>query len=223
MEVRQCLGLIFTKASNLAGLKSSISEINKTDIREMILSNFKNLSLEEIDYAFRIDRYGTNGEPTPHYQLFNAEYVSMVLNRYKTWLRTIRGNYNLPIAKPAKEKALTEDEKTLIIVNGTIDCFEEFTANGYIPQGKAYVYDFLFEHGLLPKHTKRFREKIKRKAIKKRYQSRENPNVERRHVRSILLQIQNKKDGQKVRCKEIILETFFRKLIAQGKTIHDVL
>jgi len=221
--LQQGLSMIFTKSCNLIGLKDPISNINKLDIVEMILSRFKGLSLEEIDYAFRIDRYGNHGEPTPHYQLFNSEYVATVLGKYKNWLRKTRENNNLPISKPTEEKALTEDEKAMLIVNGIIECFEEYSTTGCIPVGKAYVYDILYKRGLFPVHTKRFREHIKRKAIRKRYKSRENPNTDRKSLKSILLQIQSKQSNQTVLCKEIILGTFFKKLIAQGKTISDVL
>jgi len=190
---------------------------------EMILNRFKGFSLEEIAYAFRIDRYGNHGEPTPHYQLFNAEYVSTVLGKYKNWLRKTRVNNNLPISKPTEEKALTEDEKEMLIVNGIIECFEEYSTTGCIPVGRIYVYEILRKRKLFPKHTKRFREHIKRKAIRKRYKSRENSNTDRKSFKSLLLQIQNKQNNQTVLCKEIILGTYFRKLIAQGKTIRDVI
>jgi len=222
-NLQQGLSMIFTKVCNLIGLKDPISNNNKIDIVEMIISRFKGLSLEEIDYAFRIDRYGDHGEPTPHYQLFNAEYVSTVLGKYKNWLRKTRVSNNLPISKPTEEKALTEDEKAMLIVSGIIECFEEYSTTGCISVGKIYVYDILYKRGLFPAHTKRFREHIKRKAIRKRYKSRENSNTDRKSLKSLLLQIQSKQNNQTVLCKEIILGTYFRKLIAQGKTISDVL
>jgi len=221
--LQQGLSMIFTKVCNLIGLKDPISNNNKIDIVEMIISRFKGLSLEEIDYAFRIDRYGDHGEPTPHYQLFNAEYVSTVLGKYKNWLRKIRENNNLPISKPTEEIAITEDKKAMRNLNGIIECFEKYSTTSCIPAGNIYVYGLLHERELFPKHTKRFRELIKRKANRKRYKSRENSNTDRKSLKSILLQIQNKQNNQTVLCKEIILETYFRKLIAQGKTISDVL
>jgi len=221
--LQQGLSMIFTKACNLIGLKNPISKNNKQDIVDMILSRFKGLSLEEIDYAFRIDRHGNNGEPTPHYQLFNAEYVSTVLGKYKNWLRKTRVSNNLPISTPTEEKALTEDEKAMLIVSGIIECFEEYSTTGCIPVGKIYVYGILHDRELFPVHNKRFKEHIKRKAIRKRYKFRENSNTDRKSLKSILLQIQSKQNNQTVLCKEIILETYFRKLISQGKTISDVL
>ncbi|AVR46772.1 hypothetical protein C7S20_16720 [Christiangramia fulva] len=217
------LSVIFTKASNMVGIKDPISPNNKQDILELILSRFGGLSLEEIDYAFKIDRYGTHGEPTPHFQLFNAQYVSTILIKYKVWLRNIRGNNNLPISKPIEKKSMSEVEKALLVLNGIIECFEEFKISGKIPYGKAYVYDVLYKRGLLPIHTKRYREKIKRKAIKRRYKSKEKKHVDRKELKSILHKIQIGQNNQKIQCKEIVLETFFKKLNSLNKTIEEVL
>ena len=80
----QMIGFILTRASVFAGFKYKIDNANKKDIKEMILMKWKILSLEEIEYAFKLDRYSPN--PVAHYQLFNANYVHKVLHNYYEWL-----------------------------------------------------------------------------------------------------------------------------------------
>lgn len=219
--LQQGFSMIFTKAANLIGLKDPISQINKLDIVEMIMSRFKSLSLEEIDYAFRLDRY--SGEPVQHFQLFNAEYVGKVLHRYREWLRNTRANNNLPMAKKSEPKELSPEEKELLVINGAIECFEDFKTLKEIPLGKTYVYDYLYEKKLLPSHTPAFRERVKRQAIKQLYKSKENPNKDRREIKSILQEVQFRKNNLKVQCKNLVLQEYFNRLLAEGKSLDEVL
>lgn len=86
----------------------------------MVLTRFQNLSVEEIDYAFKMDRY--SGEPVPHFQLFNAEYVAKVLKKYQDWILKTRQQNNLSISKgieskqPSLEEILENRKKFLKIV-----------------------------------------------------------------------------------------------------------
>lgn len=90
---RAGLGYIFAKTAILTGFKGEIPEINKEDITDLLFTRFSTISLNELSYAFKIDRHGYHGEPTPHYQLFNAEYVSKVLNKYLQYKQIIK---NIP-------------------------------------------------------------------------------------------------------------------------------
>ena len=219
--LQQGLSMIFTRASNLIGLKDPISNINKLDIVEMILSRYKGLSLEEIDYAFRLDRY--SGESVSHYQLFNAEYVGKVLHKYRVWLRTTRANNNLPLSQRKKPVELTEEEKQITVINGIVDCFEEFKVSKEIPVGRTWVYDYLYDKKLLPAHTSIFREKIRRNAIKQLHNEKNHVEKDGRKIRAILREIQAGKKELKVRCKVLVLKEYFSRLIAQEKEITDQL
>lgn len=84
------LGYIISRTATLSGFKGEIPEINKDDISELLLTRFKTISLNELNFAFKLDRHGYHGEPTQHYQLFNAEYVARVLNRYLKYKNEIR-------------------------------------------------------------------------------------------------------------------------------------
>ncbi len=221
VEVREGLGIIFVRAVNLLGIKEKISQINKEDIRDMILLKFKSFSLEEIDYAFKLDRW--SGEPIQHFQLFNSEYVAKVLTKYKNWLRETRANNNLPLEAKQEKPKMSDEEKQIIVINGIIDCFEDFKENETIPIGKTYIYDYFFEKGALPVHTQTFKQNIKRKASKWMYENRLNLNKDRKTNRQIINDIKSGKNQMKTKCKEIVLKTFFHKLIATNTKIQDVL
>lgn len=88
------LGFIFARVAILSGFKGEIPDINKEDITDLLLTRFKTISLNELNFAFKIDRHGYHGEPTSHYQLFNAEYVANVLNKYLNYKQMIRNKPN---------------------------------------------------------------------------------------------------------------------------------
>ena len=213
-ELKQGLGMIFVKVANLAGLKDPISDINKQDIRDMVISRYQNLSLEEIDYAFKMERYGALGEKTQHFQLFNADYVSTVLNKYKAWLKEMRVANNLKLSAAKKdESGPSETEKQFLIVNGIIDCFENFQATKEIEVGRLWIYDHFYEKGHLPHHGKRFREKIRRKAVKSIYKL-SNVDKADRELQRVIKKIQQGENDVRSKSKEIVLRTFFSKVDA---------
>lgn len=80
------IAIIFTRLAVFSGLKEDIHSAIKQDIMNGIYANFNNLSLEEIEFAFSMDRDGAFGEPTQHYQFVNREYVGRVLRKYLKWI-----------------------------------------------------------------------------------------------------------------------------------------
>jgi len=162
-DLSYSFAFLFVRIANLLGLKEPISDINKQDIKEMILSRFGGLSLEEVDYAFKLERYGEYDERTHHYQLFNAEYVSTILNKYKKWLKSIRTEKNITnMVEPVTN--YTEEEKERLIDSGVKNCFEQYKKTGDIITGYLWVYDYFFEGGYLPEHNPEFRKATKEKA-----------------------------------------------------------
>src|SRR5690606_23850972 len=160
-EVRAYLGFIFTKAANLAGFKNPISDINKNDIRQMVMTQYSGLSLEEIDYAFMYDRY--SGEPIEHFQLFNAVYVSKVLKRYKKYITQIKFDNNIPLSEPRNEKTYTEEEKAKIHEEYLLMVYDELIKNKYCDSAH------LLWDKIRNKHGKRYEilERLKKIQIKK--------------------------------------------------------
>lgn len=213
--VGSLLSITFTKAANLAGVKSSIDQINKDDIAKMVTTVFSGMSIEEIDYAFQMERYGQLGEKTKHFDLFNADYVSNVLNKYRKWLVETRFKKNIPISRqlPEQSETLKKEDQDKIVTSGVIRCFETFKSTGTIDPGFGYVYDYFYEMGVFPKHDNRFREKIRRKAarnIHKRKDSIDNING---NISKEIIEIKKGNNPMKFEKKRIVLITYFNKLI----------
>lgn len=217
--VSQGLSMLFTRIANLSGIKDPISQFNKTDIAEMILMRFKGLSLEEIDYAFKLERYGVYSSKTKHYQLFDADYVSTVLEKYKQWLKQTRVENNIPIAITTtqnQQKELTPKEKETVLKLGLERVYHEYKTFKTIPVGVNYLYNYLFDKKEI-NPTADYRKKTRQQAIS---------NLNPTHKNEILkaLDALNGKSNRKPKeeaiqneCKRIALKDYFDNLIKKER------
>lgn len=156
--------MMLVRITVLAGIKNEIDDLNKQDIAKMILRRFKTLSLNDIYFAFEKERYGEYETKTSHFQLFNADYVSEVLNKYKNWKRTMKVEHNISAPLLQAENTISEQEKEGIVAQGVERMFEEYKLNKSVPVGCAYIYDYLVAKGQIQKAEGKEREQIMFKA-----------------------------------------------------------
>ncbi len=161
------LGVLITKIANLSGLKSEIAQINKEDIVDLILDYNKHLSLEEIYFAFKLERYNQYSEKSNHYELFGAEYVSEVLKKFKYWkIKNIKEHK--PVFKSLSKKLKpTAEQNQKAYENAILECLLEVSSTGQLPEGKLYLYYELHKRKELPLHTIVFKERVKKAVLKK--------------------------------------------------------
>lgn len=213
VDINQGFAMLFTRISNLIGIKEEISAINKTDISEMIVMRFKGLSLEEIDYAFKLERYGAYDDKTGHFQLFNAEYVSTILLKYKKWLQKTRFENNIPLVLEQKKVIeISEEEKEKFVLEGLKNSFELYQTEGsFDGVGRLYLYEYLYDKNLLPK-DKQTKDLVMKHAVK---------NIERKRKAALnkfekaKFEIYTRKKENTsvviVECKRISIVRFFDK------------
>jgi hypothetical protein len=135
----------------LSGIKDPMDDITKQDIREMILMRFKGLSFDEIGYAFKKERYGDLGTRTEHFQLFDAKYVSVVLDKFVKWKKDKIVQHNLN-SKKMEEEEISEEEKEFIMAEAIDRLKKEVKINGGIGVNSicVHVYDHMDAKGMLP-------------------------------------------------------------------------
>lgn len=128
-EFKNLLGAVLVKISILAGIKGEIDDFTKQDISKMILTAFKELSFEELHKAFEMERYGQYDDKTEHFQLFDSNYISQVLKKYKNWKVREKNELNLSI--PRLEHKTSEFEKSEIRENLLRCIFNEIAETGF--------------------------------------------------------------------------------------------
>ena len=187
---------------------------------EMLLAKYKNISIEEIIEAFKMERYGKLGDRVAHFQLFNAEYVSKVLDLYKKWLQETKIKKNImPEIKESEE--ISEQEKQTIIYLGLMACWEDFVNGNGIIDGYSWVYDWFFERGALPKHTNEFKRGIDKRAIEY-IKSEWQKCPQTMSVKNYLKELQGS-GTLVVICKKIILSDLFETYKSKPKSFVDIL
>ena len=156
---------IVVKASNLAGVKEEIPQNNKDDIWELITTKYRNLTFEEIEYAFKMERFGDLPPRSEHFQIFGAEYVSKILDKFKEWRRGKRVDSDAPIALVEKTPLTTEQEKQALMCANMLNYWEEHNTKNPLSEGSHTVFDRLVEKELIgspdnPLHKKYYQRRM---------------------------------------------------------------
>lgn len=146
------IGVLFaiawSKICGLAGIKSEQDDFVIEDITRMIFYAYSDLTIEEIYKAFELERYGVYENKTEHFQLFNAEYISTVLKKYKAWKYNIKKQHNIsPTMQNTTE--ISEEEKDAIVEKGVNRFYEEYKATKTIEDPSEYIFDHLIKKGLI--------------------------------------------------------------------------
>lgn len=221
-------GLIMVKIINHLGIKNAVTESEKEDIKEFILMRFKSLSLNEIEYAFKLERYSLYESKSSHYQLFNTDYVSMILNKYIQWKRKINFKNNL-IAKSKNEKEVSNQEKKQLEFQAVNKSLEYFIEHRSVDLNRIYVYDILDKLGYMPTNNEEKRKiKVDAQLILEKDLTREKENKksnsidEKRQFDRVLEDVKNGISPKIIiKCKELVLSKFYRDLTLEKNRLNQ--
>ena len=192
----------------------------------MIKIKFSVMSLEEIDYAFKLERFGEYPERSEHFQLFNSEYVSSVLGKYRSWLMEKRRAHNIPFALVENTKdEISQEQKEAAKRKGIIDNYNFYLETGTIGEGRLWSYPILFEKNLLPYHGKEMKAKTLAIAVSRMKMeiSRDNySSKKRKEIKHIIKKAESGENKLKSECQKIILEGFYRKIKLDGTNFEKI-
>lgn len=222
-EFKKQLAIVLTKINAQMGIKHEISPIYKTDISEMILSRFKNLSLNELEYAFKLERFGEFDDRTDHYHDFNTVYCSTILAKYVEWKRNVKIKHK--ISNEIEEKEASEEEKKYWTDKAVRSCLEHFIENRDVGECRAHVYDILYDMDYLSKDVE-FKKKMYQQAVEVlefEYSNKKPSNLkEKKTFKTVLEQIKLPKNEKVViKAKELVLNKFFRELTANKNDFEN--
>lgn len=152
------VGYRATNESERGYLVVRVAEILKRYYDYLTMRDFK--MAFEMSITGELDDYlpkGRDGQADRgHYQQFNAEYVCKILNAYKYRRAAVlkKANDAMP---PEPEKPITPEQAKELRNRTKCDCiqaFEQFKANGYMPDispiGEMLYYEILTDAGLAP-------------------------------------------------------------------------
>lgn len=166
MDLRKALILVAkdvgyrsTSEADMAYLVVRVAEILKRYYRVLTMRDFR--MAFEMSITGELDEYLPKGRDgmadRGHYQQFNAEYVCKILNAYKYRRAAVlkKANDAMP---PEPEKPITPEQAKELRNRTKQDCinaFEQFKANGYMPDispiGEMLYYELLTDAGLAPR------------------------------------------------------------------------
>ena len=228
------LSVTWLKICMLCGIKQNQSSEVWQDITNLIFSYYSDLTVEEIYKAFELERFNEYKERSKHFQLFNSEYVSDVLKKYKEWKQNTKIEHN--ITKPENTPLLpsiSDSQKEEILVKGIVRVFSEYKQTKILPEPNTHIFDELLSRGLIlgantPKLEKYYAEKMEQAKLELKKELEINKigsgYIQRKTIAREIEQIlQGKSNRIVVKTKKIVLKEYFDKLIEQGIEIKTKL
>ena len=183
-------------------------------LNEFIKASNFNLTIEEIKHAFNLF---VQGEFTlkPMQQL-NAVVFGQVMKEYKTYkiekLRVYRQKKQL---NQNKKAIPSKQEQGKMLDEAIINLYLEYKNTGTITGITSHIYDYLYNQGKLPQHTKEFKLIIFKKAqsiAKSEQMTHASKSIEmHRNLKNILTKIEaGKFDGLKTISKRLVIIEYFK-------------
>ncbi|MFH6944651.1 hypothetical protein [Flavobacterium sp. FlaQc-50] len=219
-EITFLVGAALLKSAVQLGLKD-IDNLHKPDILKAIFSHYQDLTLEEIYKAFELERYGMYDTKTEHFQLFNAEYVTTILKKYRAFKHRIKSENHISNNENSSTE-ITPEEKEAIVSNGINRVFNEFKETKTIDGPTEYIFDFLVEKGKIktkgkPAVADYYQDKINeaKEQLKKENEiknSSSSSSLERKNLKSDIANIISGTSPKIIiRAKRNILLEYFKK------------
>ena len=144
-------------------------------------------------------------EPIPNY--FDRILLGKIVAAYKS--------QNKPKPKKMEEYNYTDEEKEFILIEAVDRAKKEYKHTGDISEPYTHIYDYLYQQGQLPKHTKEFRDRItaEAKEIAKEmvtYEANQDYDLYR-HLKTTLAKIEDGSHGRlKSIAKKLVLIEYFK-------------
>ena len=231
-EINQILlWQIMGQISAFAGIKDVITNLDKVDIIRMIYNTYSDLTATEIIKAFELERYSQYEVKTEHFQLFNAEYVSTILKKYKQWRTNVKILHNLT-AGEVKTESVDQEAIDKILIEGIINRYDNYIVTKEMISPFSHLFDYLYEKNIIKKPTtpslesyyskvnKRAEEQIREELVSKKSISREEKRDFARQFNDV---INKKSNDVLVRAKLIVLQDFFNDIYLNGKNLEKIL
>lgn len=224
-HTKPVLGAIFTSASALAGIKDGVQDLVKKDLIDLVFQRFSNLSIEEIYYAFKLERQLAYPTKTEHYQFFSTEYVAEILSKYREYKQEKMRIHNINL--PKKEIALpprNEKEDSFEFLKW---CYSEWKQTGKLPYGATIIYPMLYKMGVLPPHTEQYREQVHNMAINQlKHQQAEKRTLENRKewkvITQLLKNIDTNSGAYKNATRSIVMKDFFKNVKTKKLDLREL-
>ena len=242
IDIQVLLWSMMVKISALSGLKTAITDFDKTDIVKILFTSFNDLSAEEIYKAFELERYGeysmlclttkeTIRNKTEHFQLFNADYVGEILRKYKEWKRIIRTQHNIGTQLPElPEMSETKIKETLN--QGIIRRFEHYKLTKEIEEPFVHIFEELLERDIIKKITsekifKYYQDKVIEAEIQIKRELATEPKknfLDKNKFKEEINKIaESQSEKVQIRAKRIVLSEFFDKHISLDTDMNELI
>jgi len=221
------MAAMIVKICGLSGIKNEITDFDKDDISKLIMRKYGELTPEELMKAFELERFGEYPERTDHFQLFNAEYFSKVVDKFKVWKQQTKMQFNITPQIENKLEEISESAKREIMNNAIIRLFNEFKETKEVSIPCVHVFDEMYERKLFdPKTDYQTYHKIAKREVSTDLNNTKAVNkIEYNQIKEAKAGVANKTNDEKVlaKAKKLVLHDFFQKLLDENEDITSTI
>ena len=208
---------------------TNIPDSNEMNMVErLIILEFPDFSVDEINLAFRKAIAGKLNVSPEHYQQFSAKYIAGILNSYREFRIEEMKNYNKTLIPATTEP--TEETKKQILINGLKSKFQRFEETGEFEDAGNASYDYLDSLGKIPFTTERKKEFMTqaKNEIRNEKAQQKMGKVDSNGLSAIkkyleALESGGQKNDVVVKAKKIALKTLFKDLIETETNIDELI
>lgn len=221
------MAVLWSKVCALSGIKLDIDQFIAEDISRMIINLYSDFTIEEIYKAFELERHGAFDSKTEHFQLFNAEYVSAVLKKYKQWRQFTKIQHNItPEYNSENQKSISSEEEFEVMNKAIIRLYDEFLESGEISIPCVHVFDELYIRKMFPDDTD-YKKKyaIAKFQLEKELKAEKTTNrQDRLKIQEVILNLDSDKNEKVLsRAKQLVLKDYFTYLKSISTHVKELL
>lgn len=219
-------------------VEDSEEEKGKMDMQmllvgDLIRTEFGSLTIPEIKTAFRM--YVSKQLPVKVFRILDCISVGEVLTAfidYRNESLRVYDEKKRAMKEQSQLPEVSKSQKQELVKSGIIRVFNEYKETKVLPEPNAWIFDELYERGLIKGGTTPALQAYYQKKYEQAQQEIETElkqqNIESpAHLREVKTEIEKVITGQSdkviIRTKSIILKEYFDKLLNNNETIEKYL
>lgn len=148
-EYEVMIGVIFTDAAALGGVTTQLDKVTATDLKRLVETKYRTLSIFEIHKAFENERYNVYDTITKHYNYFNSTYVSQVLDKYILWKREKMTDYKISLAPVEKVELLPPPDERCMMIDAVNNAYAEYLETDNYTGICVHLFEFLVKENII--------------------------------------------------------------------------
>jgi hypothetical protein len=173
---KRTLATYLIAIATVLGIKEVLSQDEVKYLTNLLVEEMPNLTVEELNKAFRMAMVGKLEVDNKHYQCLSPMYISNIVNAYNKHKKEVYKRYKQELDKARREKpSIKPSDKEVIETSinlikleyeDYLEDPEEYSESDFRYTQYKYIYQFLLKYGLVVQLNKYDDKELKAHIVK---------------------------------------------------------